>query len=151
MKRTLSIVLGIALLVPSLAFASTTDKNNSGDTIPSECHIPPDHGVYSNDGLNTLLGCITAADWNAAIAAQNGVGNVNLPEFAPGTSITDQHGMTFECSAMVVSNTNCVNVTGTEWYINDMNTISQALIAESGSRGSAAAQWPILAGWINAQ
>jgi hypothetical protein len=144
-------VLVLSLLVPSLAFASTTDKTPSGDTIPSECHIPPDHAVYSTDGLDTLLGCITKADWDLAMANQNTVGAVNLPTFAPGTSITDQHGVTFECSAWVMGFTNCVNMTGTKWYTDDMNMIAQALIAQDGGKGSAAAQWPILAGWIEAQ
>jgi hypothetical protein len=151
MKKTLAAFAVLVLVLPGVSLASTTDKTPSGDTIPSECSIPPDHGVYTDDGLNTLLGCITKADWDAAMANQNAIGHVNLPEFAPGTSITDQHGVTFECSAMVVTNTVCVNVTGTQWYINDMNGIAQTLIAQSGGKGSAAATWPLLAGWIQAQ
>jgi hypothetical protein len=128
MKKLALALLLLAKLAPAAAFAGT-DKNDRGDTIPSECQIPPDHGMYGHDGLDTPLGCITKADWDKPMPNQNTVGAVDLTKFAPGTSITDEHGIVYECSAMVVTDTNCVNMTGTQWYIDDMNGIAQALIA----------------------
>jgi hypothetical protein len=57
--------------------------------------------------------------------------------------------VTSECSALVVNDTNCVNVTVTQWSINDMNVIAQALVAPDASVSAADAMSPIPAGWIN--
>jgi hypothetical protein len=84
-------VVAPALAAPLLALAA------NGDTDPQFCHVPPDHGVYSDDRLNTLLGCIAAADWDKAMQNQNTVGAENLPVFYAGQTTTDEHGISFTC------------------------------------------------------
>lgn len=139
MRKIALLLAIISLCAPLSAFAA------NGDTDPQFCNVPPDHGVYSSDGLNTLLGCITVADWNRAMANQNTAGATNLPVFYPGQTITDIHGISFTCPTDFFSG--CVNMTGTAWYQDDMNSIAKQLIAQ----GFTAATAPIFAGWIQAQ
>jgi hypothetical protein len=53
----------------------------------------------------------------------------------------------FECSPKAVSNTNCVNVIRTQWCIDDMTCIANALIAQ----GYTVQTVPMFARWMNSQ
>jgi hypothetical protein len=126
MKKIGFLIAIISLCAPLSVFAA------NGDTDPQFCHVPPDHGVYSSDGLYTLLGCITKADWDKAMQNQNTFGVHNLPVFYPGQTITDAHGISFTCPAGFFWG--CVDMTGTQWYKDDMNGIAKSLIAQGYER-----------------
>lgn len=143
MKKIGVLIAIISLCAPLSVFAA------NGDTDPQFCHVPPDHGIYNYGApadAADLIGCITAADWDKAMQNQNTIGANNLPEFQPGQTITDAHGISFTCPADFFWG--CVNVTGTQWYNDDMNGIAKSLIAQGYTAKTVA---PSLAGWINAQ
>lgn len=142
MKKIIGFVLGSSiLLVAGTALAS---PNN---TIAG-CNIPPDHGIASEDGT-TWVGCIKAEVWNDAMAQAQAVSMQGVPTVAAGATIVDQHGVTDTCPLYYFHG--CVNLTGTKWYIDDMNGIAKQLIAAYGSKSRATAAYPVFTGWINAQ
>lgn len=104
MKKIIVALSLAAVFVPFAAFASPTN------TIPG-CTIPPDHGISSEDGTK-WTGCITAAAWDAAMAAQQH--GVNLPIFMYPAVVTDKYGITYPCEAFLTHG--CVDATKTPEY-----------------------------------
>jgi hypothetical protein len=130
------------VLVLTLAFPLSALAAPTGWKPADQCTVPPDHGIYSADGLNTLVGCITDEAWQAAAAAQAAQNGQNLPAFAAGATVTDEMGIQYTCPWYVFNG--CVDLTHTEAYRSAMQGLARQLIAEGFTAHSA----PIFAGWI---
>lgn len=147
MKKFIAVLMSLSIFgFAGTAFASGMYPN--GYLPASQCHVPPDHGVYSEDDT-TLLGCITMQAWNDAMTEQAARNSENLPHLAPGGRVTDEHGIVYDCPSFISQG--CVNITGTKWYVDDLNGIAQTLIAIYGGKANAEANAPRFSGWIAAQ
>jgi|HubBroStandDraft_6_1064221.scaffolds.fasta_scaffold1330654_2 hypothetical protein len=130
-------------LVLTLAFPLTALAAPTGWKPADQCTVPPDHGIYSDDGLNTLIGCITDEAWQAAAAAQAAQNSENLPVVAAGSTVTDEMGVQYTCPWYVFEG--CYDLTHTAAYRSAMQSTARQLIAEGFTAQSA----PVFAGWIN--
>lgn len=138
MKNTiLALALSFAFVAPAFAY---------NGPIPAGCNIPPDHAVWSSDAL-TIVGCIKDSAWQAGMAEQQ-YGTGNLPYVAPGQTITDAHGIKDTCPVSYFHG--CVDPTKTVGYNTYMTTNIKTVVAYYGSPARAIAEFPTLAGWINA-
>jgi hypothetical protein len=138
-----SIAFGLmfaAAIIPSAALADSTA------TPIEQCSFPPDHKVIGADAI-TVVGCIKDAAWQAAMASQSRTMIGDVPTFAAGSSVTDEHGVVYECPAWF-GMTRCSNVTGSEGYRSAMRSLVSGLVASYGSKEKAAAEYPVFAGWI---
>jgi hypothetical protein len=140
-----NVALGLmfaATLIPSIAFGATSA------TPVAQCTFPPDHKIVDTDGM-TVVGCIKDAAWQAAMATQSqvGIGIGDFPTYASGTSITDAHGITYDCPVWF-DLTRCVNLTGTDAYKNTMRSLMTNLVTSYGSKAQASAEYPVFSGWI---
>lgn len=109
---------------------------------------PSSHPVYGDPakGMDTtIIGYISDIDWNRAqveAAARNGQ---KLPVIGGGVDITDEAGVVYKnaCSQEGVSRHNCVVLTGTKKYHEDMISMAKAIIANG-----AEAAFPRFSGWF---
>lgn len=134
-------VLGLLALGSARAFAA------DGSLSVDKCHVPPDHGIYSDDGKNTLISCITQEAW--ANAQANASSTQNLPTFRAGAKITDEHGVSDSCPSFYFMG--CVDYTRTAQYRSYMNNVAKQLIGYTGSKVGAKFAFPVFSGWIDAQ
>jgi hypothetical protein len=105
--------------------------------------VPPDHGIYTDDGTNTLVGCITDEAWQAAAAAAAAANVQNLTVVAAGVTVTDEMGVQYTCPSFVFQG--CYDLTHTTAYRAAMRSLAEQLVAEGFTAQSA----PVFAGWIN--
>lgn len=124
-------------VVASLAMSSLALADSA--TPASQCNVPPDHGIYSDEDI--LIGCIPAAQYSAAVAAQAGLSAQKLPLVAPGASVTDQYGVTEGCPAFY--HNDCVSLVGTAQYMESMQSLARQLVAEEVT-----GQFPRFSGWV---
>jgi hypothetical protein len=136
--KKFAFVLVLALAFPLSALAAPT-----GWKPADQCTVPPDHGIYSDDGFNTLVGCITDEAWQAAAAAQAAQSGQNLPVVAAGVTVTDEMGVQYTCPSYVFQG--CYDLTHTDAYRSAMQGLARQLLAE----GFTAKTATVFAGWIN--
>lgn len=117
------VALALVLVGPVVAMASPTN------TIPG-CNIPPDHGISNQDGT-MWTGCITAAAWDAAMAAQQH--GVALPVFVYPATVTDKYGITYDCAIWMPHG--CVDATKTPEYAAYMQSLGAQIYATGGKYG----------------
>lgn len=123
MKKIFGIALALAMFAPLAAFAAPTN------TIPG-CTIPPDHGISNQDGT-MWVGCITAAAWDAAMAAQQH--GVDLPVFVYPATVTDKYGITYDCAIWMPHG--CVDATKTPQYDSYIRTLGAEVHQNGGHLG----------------
>lgn len=124
-KVLLSVLSVLMLMAPSVSLADTTL------TPASNCTIPPDHGVWADDGHLTLLGCIKSDIWNAAINAQ--AHGTNLPVFFYPKVVTDQYGIPYPCEEFLVHG--CVDPTAAPGYDTYIRTLGKELVSNGYHAG----------------
>ncbi len=129
-----ALALSIVLTVPALTFAAT-------DIHGVICQVPPDRGIYSDDGKNTLVGCNTAEDVARARADAASQNAQKLPVVAIGTTVKDQYGVSTVCYAGNISG--CYDITRTQEYRVSMQNLARQLLTNGW-----ASRFPVFAGWI---
>jgi hypothetical protein len=125
------------VLVLGLLFSATPAL--AANTIAG-CSVPPDHGIYNES--NELVGCIKAEAWNKAMTDYSHTIIGALPTFAAGESVTDEHGVMYECPVWF-GFFRCVDATKTPEYRAYMQDMARDLIARGWS-----AQFPVFAEWV---
>ena len=109
--------------------------------------IPSSHPVYGDaaKGMDkVIIGYISNIDWDKAKAEADARNGQKLPVLVAGSTLTDEAGVVYTnpCSR-AVSTFNCVDLTKTPKYREDMLSMARALIAMG-----AEASFPIFSGWF---
>lgn len=134
MKKTIVLVLSVGLMIsPLFASASTV--------LPAGCSIPPDHAVWNSDN-SSVVSCISAANWNAAMSRQQTDPNQKVFKF-PST-ITDQYGVVYDCASWM--GFGCVDPTTSKGYDSYIRGFGSILV----SAGYTDTQLPMYAGLMDA-
>lgn len=128
----------------ALAFIASASVASAEMTL-----LPSSHPVYSdpakNGGVVTIIGYISDIDWNRAQEEATARNGQHLPVIGGGVDITDEAGVVYKnaCSQEGVSRHQCVVLTGTKKYHEDMLAMAKSIIA-SGAESA----FPRFAGWF---
>lgn len=110
--------------------------------------LPSSHPVYADESKNggdrVIIGYISNIDWDKAQAEKAEREGLKLPLIGDNTDITDEAGVVYKnaCSQSFVSRHQCVVLTGTKEYRDNMLSIARAIIA-SGQENT----FPRFSGW----
>lgn len=110
---------------------------------------PSSHPVYEDmsktGGKLVVIGYISNIDWDKSVAEAQVRNGQKLPVIGGGVDITDEAGVVYKnaCSQEGVGRHNCVVLTGTKKYREDMISMAKAIIA--GGQESA---FPRFSGWF---
>lgn len=108
--------------------------------------IPSSHPVYGDPakGMDTkIIGYISDIDWNRAKAEAEARNGQHLQIILADQTVSDETGIVYKCSNAGVGRHNCVDMTRTPKYREDMLGLARALIA-SGQESA----FPRFAGWF---
>ena len=110
--------------------------------------LPSSHPIYGDPAKGmetTIIGYISNVEWDRALNESASRSGQKLPVIGGGVDITDEAGVVYKnaCSQEGVSRHQCVVLTGTKKYHEDMITMARNIIA-SGAESA----FPRFSGWF---
>lgn len=105
--------------------------------------LPSSHPVYGGkDGLE-IIGYISNSDWDKEVAEKQERDHAKLPIISEGVDLTDEGGVVYKnaCSNAGMGKFNCVDLTHTKKYHDDMVNLARSLFGQESA-------YPVFAGWF---
>lgn len=145
-------VMKKVFLVLALAFAGAQMVSAAEVQVPVNyqgvyTNIPSSHPVYKDPDamVKEVIGYISNLEWDRSANEAASRSGQKLPVIGGGVDITDEAGVVYKnaCSQEGVSRHQCVVLTGTKKYHEDMIAMAKAIIA-----GGQEAAFPRFSGWF---